>query len=79
VLEQVTGERVTRAISRIEPVAATKECVHLLKVTRYQPLLLLRETYYTESGAPVLYGEVRLNTELLSFHVRRSPAVVIPG
>jgi GntR family transcriptional regulator len=73
VLEQATHERITRAISRIEPVAATKECVQLLNVAKSQPLLMLRETYYGESGKPVLYGEVRINTELLSFHVRRSP------
>jgi DNA-binding GntR family transcriptional regulator len=73
VLEAQAGERIALAVSHLHPIAATADLVRSLKVARRQPLLMLRETYYLESGNPVLYGEVFLNTELLSFHVRRRP------
>jgi GntR family transcriptional regulator len=72
-LERAGSSKIARAITRIEPIAATPELMRSLKVARNQPLLLLRETYYTESATPILYSENSINTELLSFHVRRSP------
>jgi GntR family transcriptional regulator len=72
-LERATGKRITGAVTRIEPISATRELVTALAVTRQQNLLLLRETYYLEHQDAVLYSENRINSELLSFYVRRTP------
>jgi GntR family transcriptional regulator len=72
-LERVTGKRITGAVTRIEPISATRELVTALAVTKQQNLLLLRETYYLEHHEAALYSENRINSELLSFYVRRKP------
>jgi DNA-binding GntR family transcriptional regulator len=66
-------------ISNIEPISATRELVAALGVTKQQNLLLLRETYYVEHHEAVLYSENRINSELLSFYVRRTPKSQTPG
>jgi GntR family transcriptional regulator len=78
-LERATGKRITGAVTRIEPIAATPELVTALGVTKQQNLLLLRETYYVEHHEAVLYSENRINSELLSFYVRRTPMSQTPG
>jgi GntR family transcriptional regulator len=78
-LERATGKRITGAVTRIEPISATRELVAALGVTRQQNLLLLRETYYVEHHQAVLYSENRINSELLSFYVRRTRVSQTPG
>lgn len=65
------GLAIDTALTRIEPIAASKQISSALMVPRGAPLLRLRQTHYTANGLPVLYSENVHNSDVIQFHVQR--------
>ncbi|MFE4952401.1 GntR family transcriptional regulator [Leifsonia sp. NPDC056665] len=66
------GYVVTAARADVVPVMPSERIARLLEVEMSQPLLLLRQTHFTQEGKPFLFSENYFNPDVVDIHVRRT-------
>jgi GntR family transcriptional regulator len=70
-LLEENGSEIVSAICKIAPVVAYHTLATRLNVPLHHPLLLLRQTHYSNSHQPILYCENYHNSSVIEFHIRR--------
>jgi GntR family transcriptional regulator len=70
-IEQYTGKRIAYANAFIEPIGFHEKISSILNCQPDQPLLLLRQTHYTDDHQPILFSANFFRSDVFHFHVVR--------
>ncbi|WP_096269831.1 GntR family transcriptional regulator [Paucisalibacillus globulus] len=70
-IEEHANNRISYAITYIEPVGFHERIFNILNCDFDQSLLLLKQMHYTEDDEPVLYSLNYFRSDVFSFHVLR--------
>lgn len=70
-IENKTGEKISYAVTFIEPISYNPEIFEILECRQDQPVLLLKQMHYTKDDVPYLYSSNYFRSDRFRFHVLR--------
>ncbi len=70
-LLQEIGKPVTTALCKVKAISADKQLARQLRIPVRSPLLLLRQTHFSEDNKPILYCENYHDSSIIEFQLLR--------